>query len=97
MSDVVEAICGAIACNANGAFALEGSEIMTLDQLVRTLNRDARKPIRHLPGLLALLLSGALGLRRDFIRVFLEDQLCSDPSIFDHLERTPQSVIQAWA
>jgi AcrR family transcriptional regulator/uncharacterized protein YbjT (DUF2867 family) len=45
MSDVVEAICGAIACNANGAFALEGSEIMTLDQrCARGVSRPTRLP-----------------------------------------------------
>jgi len=40
MSDVVEAVCGAIAHDVDGAFALEGREVMTLDQLVRVLNRD---------------------------------------------------------
>jgi nucleoside-diphosphate-sugar epimerase len=96
MSDVVEAICGTIANDVDGAFALEGREQMTFDQLVRTLNRDPRKPIRHLARPLALLFAGALGLQRDFVRVFLEDQLCTDPCIFNHLGVAPASVSQAW-
>ena len=56
LGDVVSAIITALERDVDGTFDLPGPESMTLDDLVRLLNRDQSVPIRHIPAPLARLL-----------------------------------------
>jgi NADH dehydrogenase len=49
IGDVVAAILAALASEESGVFDLQGPDEMTLDNLVRLLNRSERVPIIHIP------------------------------------------------
>jgi uncharacterized protein YbjT (DUF2867 family) len=96
IDDVVRATMTCIERRLPGAFALEGKEVLSLDQIIRLLNRDPEKSILHVPGKLARAIGPMIGISRDFVEIFLDDQLCTDPNIFDACGVAPGSVQQAW-
>ena len=97
IGDVVDAVVVAVERTMNGTYGLEGPDVVTLDDLLRMLNRDPRKPIAHTPGWLARLLGPFIGLRRDFIDIMLADQLGRDPDFFAAAGITrPRSLIELW-
>jgi NADH dehydrogenase len=96
IDDVVQAALSCIERRLPGAFALEGKEVLSLDQIIRLLNRDPAKPIRHVPGKLARAIGPMIGINKDFVDIFLADQLCTDPNIFDACGIVPGSVQRAW-
>jgi NADH dehydrogenase len=55
VGDVVAAILAALESDQSGTFDLQGPEVMTIDDLVRILNRSDRARIRHVPGPIARL------------------------------------------
>lgn len=55
--DVVSAILMAIDKGRGGTYELSGPDRMTMDDIVRMVNRNPRIPIRHLPGRLSKFLS----------------------------------------
>ncbi|MEX2116584.1 MAG: NAD-dependent epimerase/dehydratase family protein [Bacteroidota bacterium] len=57
LGDVAEAILQAVENGRRGTFDLSGPDRMTMDDLVRLMNRDSQVPIRHLAGRLAMFLS----------------------------------------
>ena len=56
LGDVVAAIEAAISSGQGGTFDLQGPEEMSLDDLVRRLNRPAKVSIAHVPAVVARLL-----------------------------------------
>jgi NAD(P)H dehydrogenase (quinone) len=61
-------------CSPGWTFDLPGPESMTLDDLVRLLNRDQAVPIRHVPAPLARLLPFVVrDLPRALVDVMLGD------------------------
>jgi uncharacterized protein YbjT (DUF2867 family) len=96
IDDVVRATTTCIDRSLPGAFALEGKEVLSSDQIIRLLNRDPDKAIRHFPKKLARAMAPMIGVTRDFVDILIEDQLCTDPNIFDVCGVTPVSVQQAW-
>jgi nucleoside-diphosphate-sugar epimerase len=96
IDDVVRAILTCIDRSLPGAFALEGKEVLSSDQIIRLLNRDPDKAIRHFPRRLARAIGPMIGITRDFVDILIEDQLCTDPNVFDVCGVVPGSVRQAW-
>jgi hypothetical protein len=93
---VILATATCIEHRLHGPFALEGKDTVSLDQLIRLLNRDPSKQISHLPGPLARLIGPMMGIRRDFVEIFLDDQLSTDPNVFDVCGLVPKSIQYAW-
>jgi uncharacterized protein YbjT (DUF2867 family) len=80
LGDVVAALESGMADGAPGVYELAGPEQMTMDALVRLLNRDPQVPISHVPRWLALALAAILpSLPRAMVEVLLADSL-GDPS-----------------
>ena len=79
-----------------GDFAFEGPQTLTLDEIVRTLNRDPAKRIRHLPEWVSLGAGPLLGMRRDFVRFSMEDALETAPNIFVALNLSARPLSAAW-
>jgi uncharacterized protein YbjT (DUF2867 family) len=96
IDDVVRAATSCIDRSLPGAFALEGKEVLSSDQIIRLLNRDPDKAIRHFPKKLARAMAPMIGVTRDFVDILIEDQLCTDPNVFDVCGVVPRSVQQAW-
>src|SRR5882757_58471 len=96
IDDVIRATTACIDRRLPGAFALEGKQVLSSDELIRLLNQDPRKPIQHFPKPLARLIGSMIGVTRDFIDILVDDQLCTDPNVFDVCGVTPGSVQQAW-
>ena len=96
IDDVVRATATCIDRSLPGAFALEGKELLSSDQIIRLLNRDPGKAIRHFPKKLARAMAPMIGVTRDFIDILIEDRLCTDPNVFDDCGVVPGSVRQAW-
>ena len=93
----MDAVVAAVERTINGTYMLEGPDVVTLDDVLRMLNRDPRKPIAHTPGWLARLLGPFIGLRQDFIDIMLADQLGRDPDFFGAAEiASPRSLIELW-
>ncbi|MCI0549112.1 MAG: NAD-dependent epimerase/dehydratase family protein [Candidatus Rokubacteria bacterium] len=53
--DVVRALLAALSEDGRGVYDLAGPELMTMDELVRVLNREPRVRIRHVPAWIAAL------------------------------------------
>ncbi len=96
INDVVRATLTCIDRRLPGAFALEGKDVLSSDQIIRLLNRDPDKAIRHFPRRLARAMGPMIGITRDFVDILIEDQLCTDPNVFDVCGVVPGSVQQAW-
>ncbi len=81
VGDVVAAILGALASDHSGAFDLDGPDEMTIDDLVRLLNRSDSVRISHIPGPLARLLR-FVGpkLPAALIDIMLADSECGRPT-----------------
>jgi nucleoside-diphosphate-sugar epimerase len=80
LSDVVMALILAIGNGAPGAYDLAGPDEMTLNDLVRLVNRNPQVPISHLPSRVARILGAFLPmLPGAFVDVILQDSL-GDPS-----------------
>lgn len=81
VGDVVMAIILAMTNGRAGRYDLAGAEQMTLDDLVRLLNRNREVPISHLPNAIARILGTVLPmLPRAFVDMILQDSL-GDPSL----------------
>jgi uncharacterized protein YbjT (DUF2867 family) len=96
IDDVVRALIACIDRRLPGAFALEGKQMLSSDEIIRLLNQDPGKPIQHFPKPLARLMGPMIGVTRDFIDILVDDQLCTDPNVFDVCGVAAGSVQQAW-
>ena len=96
IDDVIRATMACIDRRLPGAFALEGKQLLSSDEIIRLLNQDPNKAIQHFPKPLARLMGPMIGIVRDFIDILVEDQLCTDPNVFDVCGAVPGSVLQAW-
>lgn len=73
--DAVEAVLAALVRGRPGVYDLSGPDLMTLDGLIRLLNRDPQVGIRHTPAPLARLLSRFVAdLPPAFVDLMLRDQ-----------------------
>ena len=80
LDDVVAALLAAMRGGRPGTYDLAGPERMSLDDLVRLLNRNPRVPIRHIPGWVARLLGLSLpALPGPMVDILLTDSV-GDPS-----------------
>ena len=80
LGDVVSALVAAATTGAAGTYELAGPQRMSLDELVRLLNREPQARIRHLPtGLARLLGRFAPSLRGPMVDVLLRDSV-ADPT-----------------
>jgi uncharacterized protein YbjT (DUF2867 family) len=96
MESVVRILLACVAQPRPGAFALEGPDVLTTDQIIRLLNQEPGKSIRHFPNWLSRRLGPMIGVGRDFVEIFLADQLSTDPNIFSAYGLKPDSVPMAW-
>ena len=97
IDDVVRAIKACIDQRLPGAFALEGKQVLSSEQIIRLLNQEPDKAIRHFPKPLARMMGPMIGMTRDFVDILVDDQLCTDPNVFDVCGIVPASVQQAWS
>jgi uncharacterized protein YbjT (DUF2867 family) len=96
IGDVIRATMTCIDRRPPGAFALEGKEVLSSDQIIRLLNREPDKAILHVPKTLARVMGPMIGISADFVDILVHDQLCTDPNVFDACGMVPGSVRQAW-
>ncbi len=76
VGDVVMALIGAITGGSSGIYELAGPDQMSLDDLVRLLNRNPQVPISHLPNWAARLLGAVIPmLPSAFVDVILQDSV----------------------
>jgi nucleoside-diphosphate-sugar epimerase len=98
LGDVVSAIITALERGADGAFDLPGPESMSLDDLVRLLNRDQSVPIRHVPAPLARLLPFVVrDLPRALVDVMLGDCVGDPTQVRRELGLMLASLRQVWS
>lgn len=80
VGDVVSALVAALTRGAPGVYDLTGPERMTIDELVRVVNRNPNVPLRHVPDGLARFLGRMVPrLPGPLVEVMLRDSL-GDPS-----------------
>jgi nucleoside-diphosphate-sugar epimerase len=80
LGDVVTGLILAMAKGSSGVYELAGPEQMSVDELVRIVNRNPQVPISHLPNPIARVLSAVLPmLPGPFVDIVLKDSL-GDPS-----------------
>jgi nucleoside-diphosphate-sugar epimerase len=80
LGDVVAALVLAMTKGAPGVYDLAGPEQMSVDELVRIVNRNPQAPISHLPNPIARALGAVLPmLPGPFVDVILKDSI-GDPS-----------------
>jgi uncharacterized protein YbjT (DUF2867 family) len=97
IGDAVDAVTASIELTLDGTYGLEGPDEMTLDDLLRLINREPQKPIIHTPGWVARFLGPFIGLRREFIDIMLVDQLSCDPDFFRAAQiAPPRSLVDLW-
>jgi nucleoside-diphosphate-sugar epimerase len=76
LGDVVAALAAASAGGPPGTYELAGPEVMSMDGLVRLVNRSWFTPIRHIPGTLAWVLAEMVpGLSAPLVDVMLRDSV----------------------
>jgi uncharacterized protein YbjT (DUF2867 family) len=97
IDDVIRATIACIDRRLPGAFALEGKQVLSSDEIIRLLNQDPKKAIKHFPKPLARLMGPVIGIAGDFIDILVHDQLCTDPNVFDVCGVVPGSVQQTWS
>jgi nucleoside-diphosphate-sugar epimerase len=79
VGDVVAALLAAVRGGPAGTYELAGPQVLSMDDLVRLVNRSWFTPIRHVPGTLAWVLAEvAPGLSAPLVDVMLRDSL-GDP------------------
>ncbi len=98
LGDVVAAIEAAISSGQAGTFDLQGPEEMTLDDLVRRLNRPAKVAIAHVPAVLARLLR-FVGpkLPGPLIEVMLSDSRSKHPTAHSVFGFSLTSLERVWS
>jgi nucleoside-diphosphate-sugar epimerase len=98
VGDVVAAILAALASDYSGTFDLQGPEEMTIDDLVRLLNRSDRVRISHVPGPIARLLR-FLGPRLPsaLIDAMLNDCRSENPTAQSTFNLSLTSLHRVWA
>ena len=98
VGDVVAAILAALESDQSGTFDLQGPEEMSIDDLVRILNRSDRVRISHVPGLVARSLQ-FLGpkLPGALIDVMLNDCRSENPTAQSAFDLPLTSLHRVWA
>ncbi len=98
VGDVVAAILAALESDHSGTFDLQGPEEMTIDDLVRLLNRSDRVRINHVPGPIARLLH-FLGPRLPsaLIDAMLTDCRSENPTAQSAFNLSLTSLHPVWA
>lgn len=98
VGDVIAAILAALESDHSGTFDLQGPEEMTIDDLVRLLNRSDRVRISHVPGLIARLLR-FLGpkLPSALIDAMLNDCRSENPTTQSAFNLSLTSLRRVWA
>jgi NAD(P)H dehydrogenase (quinone) len=98
LGDVVSAIITALERGADGTFDLPGPESMTLDELVRLLNRDQAVPIRPVPAPLARFLPFVVrDLPRALVDVMLGDWVGDPRQMCREFGLKLASLRQVWS
>ena len=98
VGDVVTAILAALLSDHSGTFDLQGPEEMTIDDLVRLLNRSDRVRISHVPGPIAgLLRFVGPKLPSALIDTMLNDCRSKDPTAQSAFNLTLTSLDRVWA
>jgi nucleoside-diphosphate-sugar epimerase len=76
LADVVEAVLSTLTTESSGVYELAGPDRMTLDAMVRLLNRDPQVPITHLPlGVARLLSTFVPALPRGLVETLASDSV----------------------
>jgi uncharacterized protein YbjT (DUF2867 family) len=98
VGDVVAAILAALESDHSGTFDLQGPEDMTIDDLVRLLNRSDRVRISHVPGPIARLLR-FVGpkLPSALIDAMLNDCKSENPTAQSAFNLSLTSLHRVWA
>lgn len=95
--DVVSALIAALTRGAPGLYDLTGPERMTMDELVRLVNRNPNVPLRHVPDGLARFLGRiAPRLSGPFVDVFLRDSLGDPSRAIETFDLNLTSVRSVW-
>ena len=98
VGDVISALEAAMTGGSAGIYELAGPEPMSLDELVRLLNRDPKVPIRHIPPWLARVLGRIVpGLPGPLVDVMLSDSLGDSSRATAQFRVKPTSLRSIWS